>query len=125
MTALPAPGAPTPADTRKKLGKIVKDLAKDPRNFGTRINDLVTEHYLTDAQADQFRDMLAEIEAQTDFQAKARGYSNLGNELNENVAYFIGRTLTQPTADPEAISVRRDSYVSAGAKWLSRNLASL
>ncbi|MBS3171230.1 hypothetical protein J4449_01315 [Candidatus Woesearchaeota archaeon] len=121
----PQAHGPTPADTRNRLGKIVKDLARDPRNFGTRINDLVSDNYLTDAQADAMIDMLAEVEAQSDFNAKARGYAELGNEITENIAYFIGRGLVQPTADPEAVSVRRDAYVAAGAKWLRRNLPNL
>lgn len=124
-TPAPGAGAPTPADLRRNLGKLVKDLGRDPANFGRNIDVLAREHALTDAQADLFRGMLARADKQSDFRAKARSYDELGSEIAENVAYFIGRTLTHPTADPESLSSRRAAYVGAGIDWLNTNLPSL
>ena len=127
MTAVPAPsgGAPVPADLRKNLGRIVKDLGRDPANFGRNVDTLARDHVLTEAQADLFKGMIARADKQSDFQLRARAYAELGGEITENVAYFIGRTLTQPTADAEAVSSRRSAYVGAGSDWLVTNLPSL
>ena len=121
----PAPGL-NPVDKRKKLGKIVKELGRDPANFNITIEGLVNDNVITNSQADAFRDMLAEANAQTDFSDKAEYFNRLGRALNSEVAYIVGETLAKvdPT-DPEAISVRRDVYVSAGLKWLSRNMPTL
>lgn len=125
MTAgVPAPagGALTPADKRKRLGKINKELARDPANFGRNIASLVGDGILTDAQSDLCSGMLAFAERQSNWQTKARAYAELGGELSNNIFYYIGRTLTQPvTGDPEAIATRRPSFIAAGEEWYRIN----
>ena len=116
---------PTPIEIRKDLGKKIKQLG-NPATFSTTLDALVATNLITENTADLYRGMLAESDKEVDYAEKAEILNRLGNTMKQDLAYPIGRTLTAPIAsDPEAIAVRRDSYIAAGLAWVRQNWASL
>ncbi|MEK6936714.1 MAG: hypothetical protein AABW58_01445 [Nanoarchaeota archaeon] len=127
---MPPAAGPTPAEQRINLGRLLKKIEKSKQfvDFSSRIEEAVTENVLTPGQADAFRDLLSEAYGQSSFEDQAELLGRLGNGIKTEICYELsrrGKLVTIDPADLDAVAVRRDTYVSAGRKWYSKNKESL